>query len=195
VAEWQTRRSQTPLIARSCGFESHLRHHHREVPRRRILVFGAPPLRTGAAGTPMEAGMVVQRNRVAGFVQSMGFAFADIRRYGPQALGRTMSDGCRGERLIGQSVERAARPLGRSDRGAFVHQGPAPRRHPRSPVTGQRSGSRQAVQTPRRLPAAGRFGTPNAPSPPTRRPGILRSLRLCARRTRQEPLPSPASAR
>src|SRR3954453_184753 len=25
-AEWQTRRSQTPLIARSCGFESHLRH-------------------------------------------------------------------------------------------------------------------------------------------------------------------------
>ena len=26
VAEWQTRRSQTPLIARSCGFESHLRH-------------------------------------------------------------------------------------------------------------------------------------------------------------------------
>ena len=28
VAEWQTRRSQTPLRATSCGFESHLRHHH-----------------------------------------------------------------------------------------------------------------------------------------------------------------------
>src|SRR4051794_7161044 len=27
VAEWQTRRSQTPLRATSCGFESHLRYH------------------------------------------------------------------------------------------------------------------------------------------------------------------------
>src|SRR3954452_4477285 len=26
VAEWQTRRSQTPLRATSCGFESHLRY-------------------------------------------------------------------------------------------------------------------------------------------------------------------------
>ena len=29
VAERYTRRSQTPLRATSCGFESHLRHHHR----------------------------------------------------------------------------------------------------------------------------------------------------------------------
>ena len=27
VAEWQTRRSQKPLRATSCGFDSHLRHH------------------------------------------------------------------------------------------------------------------------------------------------------------------------
>jgi hypothetical protein len=27
VAEWQTRRSQTPLPARACGFDSHLRHY------------------------------------------------------------------------------------------------------------------------------------------------------------------------
>jgi hypothetical protein len=27
VAEWQTLRSQTPLRATSCGFESHLRYH------------------------------------------------------------------------------------------------------------------------------------------------------------------------
>jgi hypothetical protein len=26
VAEWQTRRSQKPLRATSCGFDSHLRH-------------------------------------------------------------------------------------------------------------------------------------------------------------------------
>ena len=30
VAEWQTRRSQKPLRATSCGFDSHLRHHPRE---------------------------------------------------------------------------------------------------------------------------------------------------------------------
>lgn len=28
VAEWQTRRSQKPLRATSCGFDSHLRYHH-----------------------------------------------------------------------------------------------------------------------------------------------------------------------
>src|SRR6185369_6867124 len=31
VAEWQTRRSQTPLRATSCGFESHLRYHAGDV--------------------------------------------------------------------------------------------------------------------------------------------------------------------
>jgi hypothetical protein len=37
VAEWQTRRSQTPLRATSCGFESHLRYqrftHETELQR------------------------------------------------------------------------------------------------------------------------------------------------------------------
>ncbi len=28
VAEWQTRRTQNPLVARPCGFDSLLRHHH-----------------------------------------------------------------------------------------------------------------------------------------------------------------------
>ena len=27
VAEWQTRRTQNPLVARPCGFDSLLRHH------------------------------------------------------------------------------------------------------------------------------------------------------------------------
>jgi hypothetical protein len=28
VAEWQTRRTQNPLVARPCGFDSLLRHHN-----------------------------------------------------------------------------------------------------------------------------------------------------------------------
>src|SRR6185369_1736764 len=67
VAEWQTRRSQTPLRATSCGFESHLRHHdwqsigslsartlvytggHREATRRGN---GEPPMDQSWLGGP-----------------------------------------------------------------------------------------------------------------------------------------------
>ena len=35
VAEWQTRRTQNPLVARPCGFDSLLRHH----PERLIFLY------------------------------------------------------------------------------------------------------------------------------------------------------------
>ena len=45
VAEWQTRRSQTPLRATSCGFESHLRYHqwHTHCPRPLVLASPTAP--------------------------------------------------------------------------------------------------------------------------------------------------------
>ena len=34
VAEWQTRRTQNPLFARTCGFDSHPGHNHKNRHRK-----------------------------------------------------------------------------------------------------------------------------------------------------------------
>ncbi len=46
VAEWQTRRSQTPMPARACEFESHLRHQFElELTRGRLVARSRNPIR------------------------------------------------------------------------------------------------------------------------------------------------------
>ena len=54
VAEWQTRRSQTPLTARSCGFESHLRYQRPVPPSAAALGRLPAPPPTPHAGACLE---------------------------------------------------------------------------------------------------------------------------------------------
>ena len=75
--EWQTWRTQNPLLERACGFKSHLGYHDRRPNG--LPGSGPPPPPTALAGSPTSTYVIAGRNRLHRGGDTGGDCFGERR--------------------------------------------------------------------------------------------------------------------